>query len=271
MFVTGVPTVRWSRRFVILLAAPALAAALISPSAFAGGVPDYNTKVCGRNWVTIRTPASYFRVYNDDFGGYTCINAERHHLRFAVATSRGHGFYAYPNISSGWESGRYTCTGHKGPCYDYPVQVKNDGNPVTSIAGWLAPGHYDFSYDIWMNRTDAHPVQDNGTELMIWLAYPGIRESVERVVVVDGIRWYVTTWIAHRNGGRWRLLIYYAVHQRSSVSGLRLNDFFHEAERHGEMSSNYWLTGIDAGFELVKNGLHDNIHYYSLTGLPQKL
>ena len=27
------------------------------------------------------------------------------------------------------------------------------------------------------------------------------------------------------------------------------------------------LPGIDAGFELVSGGLHDNIHYYSLTGV----
>ncbi len=262
---------RWSRRLATLSAVPALIAALIAPAALAAGVPDYNTRVCGNGWVTIRTVASYFHVYNDDFGGSTCITAEHYHLRFAVSKARGHGFYAYPNISSGWESGRYTCTGHRGACFDYPVEVKNDGNPVTSMAGWLAPGDYDFSYDIWTNRTDAHPVQDNGTEVMIWLAHPGVREGVVREVRIDGIDWYVTTWRAHRNGGKWRLLIYYAVHQRSSVHGLRLNDFFHEAERHGEMSSSYWLTGIDAGFELVSGGLHDNIHNFSLTGLPQKL
>lgn len=262
---------RWSRRLVTLLAVPALIAALMSPQALAGGVPDYNAKVCGNGWVTIRSAETYFRVYNDDFGGYTCITAEHYHVDFAITAARGRGFHAYPNVSSGWESGRYTCTGHRGSCFDYPVQVKHDGNPVTSMAGWLAPGHYDFSYDIWLNRTDAHPLQDNGAEIMIWLAHPGIREAVQRKVVIDGIPWYVTSWVAHRNGKTWRLLIYYAVHQRSSVHGLRLNDFFHEAERHGEMSANYWLTGIDAGFELVSGGLHNNIHSFSLTGLPEKL
>jgi Glycosyl hydrolase family 12 len=263
--------VRWPRRSLTLLAAPAaLLSALMPSPALAGGVPKYNTRVCGDGWVTIRTAQSYFRVYNDDFGGHTCVTAEHYHLDFAISSASGHGFHAYPNISSGWESGRYTCTGHTGSCYAYPVQVKHDGNPVTSIAGWLAPGRYDFSYDIWMNRKDAHPLQDNGTEVMIWLAHPGVREAIDREVTIDGIKWYVTTWIAHRNGATWRLLIYYAVHPRSSARGLRLNDFFHEAERHKEMSANYWLTGIDAGFELVQGGVHNNVHYFSLTGLPVK-
>jgi hypothetical protein len=266
--------VRWSRRILILLAVAATLAGVISAPASAGGdggVPHYNRLVCGRNWVSIRTPASYFHVYNDDFGGYTCFSAMRHHLDFQIMKATGVGFHADPNISSGWESGRDSCSHHHGLCYDYPIQVKHDGDPVTSIAGWLASGTYDFNYDIWTNQTDAHPLQDNGTEVMIWLAHPGVREAIDREVVIDHIAWYVTTWIAHRNGATWRLLIYYAVHPRSSAWGLHLNDFFHEAERNGEMSSSYWLTGIDAGFELVAGGVHNNIHYYSLTGLPEKL
>jgi hypothetical protein len=261
--------VRWPRQLAALpVTAAALLPVLVPSSPPAGGVLQYNTRVCGKGWVTIRTAESYFRVYNDDFGGRTCVTAERYHLDFAISADRGQGFHAYPNISSGWESGRYTCTGHAGSCYAYPVQVKHDGNPVTSISGWLAPGSYDFSYDIWTNRTKAHPVQDNGTEIMIWLAHPGVPEGIVRTVTIDGIAWNVTTWICRRHGATWRLLIYYAQHQRSSAHGLRLNDFFHEAERHKEMSSSYWLTGVDAGFELVSGGVRNNIHHYSLTGLP---
>jgi hypothetical protein len=42
--------------------------------------------------------------------------------------------------------------------------------PLTSVATWLSPGVYNASYDIWFNKTDAHPAQDNATEIMIWLA-----------------------------------------------------------------------------------------------------
>jgi Glycosyl hydrolase family 12 len=261
--------VRLPRRLAVLLAfAAAFAAALatVPSSALAGGVPVWNSPVCGDDWVTIQTPQTYYHVYNDDFGRRTCINAEHYYAHFAIsAVGGGVGYAAYPNISSGWESGRYSCTGHTGACYAYPVQGSQDGDPRMSMAAGLAPGRYDLSWDVWTNRTDAHPVQDDGTEVMIWLAHPGIREGVARTVAIDGIWWDVTTWIAHHNGSTWRLLIYYAAQQRSSAYGLRLNDFFREAETHGEMSASYWLTGIDAGFELVSGGLHDNIHYYSLT------
>jgi hypothetical protein len=259
--------VRSPRRVTVLLALAA-ALMLVPVPAIAGGVPRWNAPACGLHWVTIRTELTYYHVYNDDFGRRTCVTSERYHPDFAVSSvGGGFGFAAYPNISSGFESGRYTCTGHTGACYTYPVQLKHDGDPRTSMAAWLAPGRYDLSWDIWTNRTNAHPLQDNGTELMIWLAHPGVSEAVLRTVTIDGIRWNVTTWIAHRNGGTWRLLIYYAARQRSYANGLELNDFFREAEKHREMSSSYWLTGIDAGFELVAGGLHDNIHYYSLTGV----
>ena len=248
--------------------AVAAAPGTASPDA---GVQQYNQKICGRSWVNVHlAKTSYFNVYNGVFGpGATgCLSSTRYKLDFQVLSSTGAGFHADANISSGWESGRYSCTGHRGACYKYPVRVSGDGDPVSSVKAWLAPGVYDFSYDIWTNRTDAHPVQDDGTEVMIWLAHPGVAEGAVREVRIDGIAWDVTTWMCHRNGATWRLLIYYAVHPRSSASGLRLNDFFREAERHGDMSASYWLTAIDAGFELVRGGVHDNIHYFSLTGLP---
>lgn len=263
-----------ARLLTAVAVAVAVVAAMLPSTALAGarnGVPQYNTKVCGTNWVSIRTKQSYFSVYNDDFGRETCFEAERHHLDFQIIKAQPiQGFYSYPNISSGWESGRYSCAYHRGSCYTYPVKVSRDGNPVMSMAGWLAPGRYDFSFDVWTFPKYVKPVpvfDTGGTELMIWLAHPGVPENLIRTVRIDGIEWDVTTWLTHRDGTSWRLLIYYAVHPRSSVYGLHLNDFFREAEANGEMTANYWLTGINAGFEMVQGGVHDNIHYYSLTGV----
>ena len=258
-------------RCLTVLLAFAAAVVLVPAAARAGdvpGVPIWNSPVCGDDWVTVHTQQTYYNVYNDDFGRLTCVNVERYYAHFGISkVGGGVGYDAYPNISSGWESGRYTCTGHSGACYTYPVQVSDDGDPRMSMAASLAAGRYDLSWDVWTNRTNAHPVQDNGTEVMIWLTHPGIGEGAVRTVAIDGIWWNVTTWITHHNGHAWRLLIYYAVTPRSSAYGLKLNDFFREAENHGELSSSYWLTGIDAGFELVSGGLHDTIDYYSLTGV----
>jgi Glycosyl hydrolase family 12 len=256
---------------IVIASAMTFVIANVNPAA-ANGVPIYNARVCGTDWVDIHIPkASYYNVYNDDFGRETCVVAELHHLDFRISSvGNSYGFDAYPNISSGWEDHKYTCTGRTGECFTYPVQADHDGDPVTTIAGWLAPGSYDFSYDIWFNKTDSHPLQDDGTELMIWLAHPGISEGVDRAVTIDGIEWDVTTWITNHPGEpHWRLLIYYAVHPRSSAT-LHLNNFLADAERHGELSSSEWLTAIDAGFELAHGGVGDNIHQYSLTGLPAK-
>jgi hypothetical protein len=256
------------------VALPAAAGELPTTSATpAAGVATYNASLCGTNWVDIHIPNnSYYNVYNDDFGRNTCVTAEREHLDFQVTYAQNNtGFKAYPNISSGWEANRYTCTGRSGACFTYPVQQKNDGAPLTSIAGWLAPGRYDFSYDTWFNKTDAHPLQDNGTEVMIWLAHPGVPEACDRKVSISGIEWCVTGWTTNHPGEpSWNLVIYYAVTPRSSASGLWLNEFFRDAIAHGKLSANWWLTGIDAGFELVQGGVHDNIHSYSLTNLPAK-
>jgi hypothetical protein len=245
-------------------------AAVIAPPAGAGGIPagvPPGPAVCGTNWTTIQLPSSVFHIYNDDFGGYTCLSTTAGHLGFTITKDTGTSFHAYPNISSGWESGRYTCTGHTTPCYKYPVQVSHDGAPTVSLAGTLHPGTYNMSLDIWTNKTDAHPFYSNGTEIMIWLAHPGLKLHNIRWVWIDHATWGTDVWTVHRAGTSWRLLIYFRAHPVTSATGLRLNDFFHNAEYHGYMRSWYWLTAIDAGFELVSGGVWNNIHYYSLTGL----
>jgi endoglucanase len=150
------------------------------------------------------------------------------------------------------------------------VQEKNDGYPLTSVATWLNPGVYNAAYDIWFNKTDAHPAQDNGTEIMIWIAHPGIHIGhISRHVIVDGIHWGVMTWTAHNNrtGSSWHYVAYVAEHQRSAVFGLWLNPFFRNAIANHELSPYWWLTGIDFGFELVRGGVGNNVHFYKLTGV----
>lgn len=259
---------------LLAVLAPEPGSAAIRPVSPDAGVHRYNTDVCGRSWVSVHIPrTSYFSIYNDDSpANVTCIKPMQHRLDFQVMTvnPRADNWDAYPNISSGWEWGRYSCAGHSGECYRYPVREDRDGMPRTSLAAWLAPGRYNLSYDIWFNRTDRTPEgQDDGAEVMVWLAHPGIGVwNVTRRVTLDGIRWDVMDWIAHHNGTSWHYVAFVAERQRRSVTGLWLNPFFRNAIRYGELSPSWWLTGIDAGFELVQGGVHDNIHYYTLTGLP---
>lgn len=200
----------------------------------------------------------------------TCIKVEQHHLDFQITSLRIKHPWGYPNISSGWESNIDSCSGVNGACFRYPVQEKYDGMPVTSVATGLNPGVYNAAYDIWFNKTDAHPSQDDGTEIMIWTAHPGIDVwDIARQVTIDGIHWTVMTWTAHNSTAKksWHYVAYVAEHQRSSVFGLRLNPFFRDAIANRELSGNWWLTGIDFGFELVSGGLNNDVHFYKLTGV----
>jgi hypothetical protein len=234
----------------------------------------YNKNICGTDWTTVRTPETWLHVYNGDFGNKTCLSAKQYQPDFQVTqdiSGSNRWPRAYPDISAGWDWGRYTCTGHTGPCFTFPVQERRDGHPFTSLSAWLAPGKYNLAYDIWFNKTDAHPNQDDGVEIMIWLAHPGLSNRREWTVVIDGIRWDVMHWHASNYGKTWNYVAYVARRPRSSVPGLWLNKFFRDAIAHRELSPYWWLTAIDAGFELVHGGVHDNIHRYTLTGLPSVL
>ena len=83
------------RRVILLLtviaSAMILVIANVNPAAAndgpANGVPIYNARVCGTDWVDIHIPkASYYNVYNDDFGRETCVVAELHHLDFRISS-----------------------------------------------------------------------------------------------------------------------------------------------------------------------------------------
>jgi hypothetical protein len=260
----------------LTVAALASAAAMIPASqAFAGnhsGVPTYNKNVCGTRWVKVHIPkTSYYNIYNaPPQQAHSCIAVERNHLDFQITRLTIDNPWGYPNISSGWEEGVYTCSGIRGKCMKYPVEEKHDGLPVTSVSTWQSPGVYNVSYDIWFNKWDTHPHQDNGTEVMIWLAHPGINDSaaIDWYVTIEGIRWGVMTWTAHnRTGVSWHYVAFLAVPQRTGVHRLWLNPFFRNAIAHHLLQSNWWLTAIDFGFELVYGGLHNNVHYYTLSGV----
>jgi hypothetical protein len=267
---------------------PAISAMLLlaaaSPASVSTGTQRWNRPVCGSDYVPVDLgDGDYFNVINASAHN-TCVTAERHHLSWYVSSwhkaARG---WQYPNISSGIEWGRYTCndrtsgdpSGPGSACMRYPIRVDRDGTPVTSASVHSDISNGNVSYDIWVNREDVAPKrlrQANGTEIMIWIEYPGIADDADsRHVVIDGIQWDVMTWVAHNptTGTSWRYVAYLAHRQRESVSGLALNPFFHDAESAGELSASWYLTAIDFGAEInetVREGGFD-VESYSLTGV----
>jgi Glycosyl hydrolase family 12 len=261
---------------VLLLAA--------TPASPANGTKTWNRPVCGSDYVPVDLgKGDYFNVINAPAHN-TCVTVERRHLTWYVSSwhPAAH-IWQYPNISSGIEWGRYTC--NDGPngypstpgskCMRYPVRVDQDGAPVTSASVHPHLINGNVAYDIWINRQDIQPSklrQPNGTEVMIWITYPGIADEANaRHVVIDGIQWDVMTWEAHNKttGTSWRYVAYLAHRQRDSVSRLWLNPFFRDAERAGELSPRWYLTAIDFGAEINETvrGAGFDVAHYSLTGV----
>ena len=266
---------------------PAVSAVLLlagTPASPVNGTKTWNRPVCGNNYVPVDLgEGNYFNVINAPAHN-TCVTVERYHLAWYVSSWHpASRIWQYPNISSGIEWGRYTCDDGKdaypstpgSKCMRYPVRVDRDGAPVTSATVHPHLINGNVAYDIWVNREDVLPSklgQPNGAEIMIWIAYPGIRDGANaRHVVIDGIQWDVMTWVAHNKttGTSWRYVAYLAHRQRDSVSGLWLNPFFRDAERARELSPSWYLTAIDFGAEINKTvrGAGFDVVRYSLTGV----
>jgi len=253
--------------------------ALAAPAApaMAAGVPAYRIPVCGTSWVPEDDGhGDYFNVYNSQAGS-TCIGVSGwHDLAWSVtSTTDVAQQWQSPNISSGWEWGRYTCddglsaspASPGSQCMRYPVQARADGKPWTTVTYWRAPADGDVAWDIWFNKTDSHPDQDDGTEIMIRLADRNVSTAITRHVRISGREWGVENWTAERNGVTWNYVAYIAPENVGHAS-LWLNAFFADAERHGLLEPSWWLTSIDFLAEMNDGtGKGFTVSGYALTGV----
>jgi hypothetical protein len=237
----------------------------------------WNATMCAPNgYERVKTKTTEFAV--SDAAG-VCVRSEKYHATFAVTRDSMSGRWRYANIASGYTpEGEPTCADPlRDTCIAYPVRADRDGTPEESFGSWLAPGSYNEAFDIWFSPVESrHSASERGgdTELMIWAAYPGIddRSHFIAYATIDGKRFGIMSWIA--GAGTWRYVAYLwlnAPHagkgRQLNISGLWLNPFFRNAERHGWLKPSEWLYTIDLGFELRWGGVGDNIHDVSLTGM----
>jgi hypothetical protein len=265
-----------------VLFSAAQAPAAVSPSAAvpSSGVSVHNANLCGTNMWTYMTVVPRLKAH--DSAG-TCISAEEYHADFQVTKITKQIGWQYPNLSDGFELSESGCPSSAdmkaGLCSDLPVKWadNDDGTPAVSGADYLAPGVQNDSFDIWLapSESDTSSTADgDDTELMIWLAHPGINDNSALIYHVDigGTDWGVMSWEAHNDttGESWRYVAFLAPRTASgelTYHDLWLNEFFRSASAHGWLPSSYWLIAVDKGFEINSGGLHDNVHAYSITGL----
>ena len=255
------------------------ASATINPDG--GVVVTTPQRICGKTlYEPVHTQGTYFDVYN---GAGTCmtVNGSLSMSNIAVQPGTGAG-WQYPNISSGWQWGRNPCSGHSGTCFTYPVQlstVLRSYKPRSGMQTTAGTGAHNSAWDIWFDPTPRTNGQVTGTEIMIWLSHPGISVGGGQTwyTKIDGLEFEANEWVTHHNGASWRYVRYVAVHQMPrGVGGLWLNPFFQNAISHRVLSSAWYLTSLDAGFEIpvsspsaaAKAGHGMSMTYYTLAGLP---
>jgi cellulose 1,4-beta-cellobiosidase len=157
---------------------------------------------------------------------------------------------AYPNIFYGCSWG--ICSPHSG----LPRKLYHARSMTTS---WSlrehAKGTWGAGYDIWLDRTKSRSGQSRGAELMIWLDSRGFPPNRWPVVTVNHVRYHLAHWVAGSHGKHWQYIQFRRVHATSHVANLRIRPFIKVAERFGYVKKGWWLTNVEAGFEIWRGGI----------------
>jgi hypothetical protein len=234
-------------------------ASAASPAANSGP-----THLKSGGWSTCRHDV-HANVANDmdvrnNGGQPMCIGAPNWGDDFTVYHSSVTEAWAdFPNIYTGCELDGtlpQLCTsGHA-----TPVKVSSIRSDTSSVFYYYPQRGFEgnAAYDIWFNKSGGHPKgRDNGAEIMIWLGSRGIGSpDYTRKVKIDGIWWGYITWNARQSGHTWHYIRYWRLSGWTphSTATLNLVPFFKDAEHTGRLSSSWYLTGTEYGFEVCHGG-----------------
>jgi hypothetical protein len=195
-------------------------------------------------------------VRNDNYGGRgECLANKNRWANFAVSSSAarraGSEPAAFPNIFYGCSWG--VCS----PGTTLPRRLNRLSETVTS---WYTRGHpggqWDVAYDIWFARKRHTSGQDRGAEIMLWLRSKGLGRPAAHGMLIGRRRWQLEHWLTRNpnTGASWPLIIFRMVHPHGFVRHLDLMPFFHRAEALGLLDRKWWLTAVEAGFEVWRGG-----------------
>ena len=176
-------------------------------------------------------------------GGFTVT-------RSAIANPASGAPGGYPSVYRGCHWG--ACTPRSG----LPLPVSRLLSPRAVTTSWVTAqpgtGAYDVAYDIWFNRAPGTSGQPDGAELMIWLTRHGpVRPFGSRVsTAAIGGRSY-DVWFGKQ---AWNTISYSMRTPATSVRDLDIGQFAADALRRGYIRRSWYLTDVEAGFELWQGG-----------------
>jgi hypothetical protein len=270
-------SVRFPRRAVAVGAALVFMLAGSVSYAFAASTI---TKASSGGWYTCshdgHANVEDYMDVRDNGGQPMCIGSYNFGDNFTVKSSSVNRYWAdFPNIYRGCEQDGnlpQLCTsGYT------PLQASSIKKDVSSVSYSMPKGFVGNSaYDIWFNKKGGTPSgHDNGAEVMIWLGARGMAPGYTNKVYIDGIWWGYDTWNSGVNtSAPWHYIRFWRLSNNAGGKvSLNLIPFFTYAERAGRLSSSWYLTGTEYGFETCKDGAGLTVQSYidDLVGPPPLL
>jgi len=226
-----------------LVALGLLAGGALTAFAVAGPAAA-DTQICDQYGST--TIGGRYIVMNNRWGtsAQQCINVTG--TGFSITSQQGTGNtsgapVSYPAVYLGCH---YTkCS----PGSTLPMQVSSLSSATSSISyQYVSGATYDAAYDIWL---DPSPKTDgvNQQEIMIWFNRQGSIQPIGSVVgsaTIGGRTWEV--W--RGNNGSNAVISYLAPSPITSWS-FSVLDFVNDVKNRGAITTSWYLTSIQAGFE----------------------
>ncbi|MGC3859965.1 GH12 family glycosyl hydrolase domain-containing protein [Micromonospora chersina] len=240
-----------------LAAAGLLAAGAIVAVAL-GGTASADTQICDQYGST--TIGGKYVVQNNRWGtsAQQCINVTS--TGFSITRQDGVGStsgapVSYPSIFVGCHY--TTCS----PGTNLPVQVKNISSAPGSISyNYVSGAIYDAAYDIWL---DPSPKKDgvNQMEIMIWLNRQGPIQPIGSPVGNASIAG--RTWEVWRGSNGSNNVISYVAPSAVASMSFDAMAFINDTKNRGAITSDWYLTSIQAGFEPWQGGVGLAVNSFS--------
>lgn len=168
---------------------------------------------------------------------------------------------AFPNTFAGCETS--VCSPRSG----MPARVRDirslsstwDFSPARRWKG-------DAAYDIWFDPGPRTRGQDTGAEIMIWADTRGLGRPSGHAVKIDGAQWrYSWHRAANSRGQSWNYLLFWKASPSDRISNLPLKPFVTYAEWRHRILPRWYLTAVEAGFELWSGGTGARTEDYSVS------
>jgi len=247
------------RAFRAILAAGVLAGAAVTAFAVAGPAAA-DTQICDQYGST--TIGGRYVVMNNRWGtsAQQCINVTS--TGFSITSQQGTGStsgapVSYPAVYLGCH---YTnCS----PGSNLPMQVSAISSATSSINYTFVSGAtYDAAYDIWL---DPSPKKDgvNQQEIMIWFNRQGSIQPIGSSVGSANIGG--RTWDVWRGGNGSNQVVSYVASSPISSWSFSVLDFINDTKNRGAITSSWYLTSIQAGFEPWIGGTGLAVNSFSAT------